>query len=66
MGIAKRKTVVQACMQMGITQMGITEQTCYRWRKEYGGNDGENRSLNVRPRRDERQAISITVQVGEP
>ena len=31
-GLAQGKTVVQACQQMG-----ITEQTCYRWRKEYGG-----------------------------
>ena len=31
-GLAQGKTVVQACKQMG-----ITEQTYYRWRKEYGG-----------------------------
>ena len=30
--LAQGKTVVQACKQMG-----ITEQTYYRWRKEYGG-----------------------------
>ena len=30
--MAQGKTVVQACKQMG-----ITEQTYYRWRKEYGG-----------------------------
>ena len=31
-GLAQGKTVVQVCKQMG-----ITEQTYYRWRKEYGG-----------------------------
>ena len=31
-GLAQGKTVVQACKQMG-----VTEQTYYRWRKEYGG-----------------------------
>ena len=30
--LAQGKTVVQACKQMG-----ITEQTYYRWRKETGG-----------------------------
>ena len=30
--LAQGKTVVQACKQMG-----ITEQTYYRWWKEYGG-----------------------------
>ena len=30
--LAQGKTVVQACKQMG-----ITGQTYYRWRKEYGG-----------------------------
>ena len=30
--LAQGKSVVQACKQMG-----ITEQTYYRWRKEYGG-----------------------------
>ena len=30
--MAQGKTVVQVCKQMG-----ITEQTYYRWRKEYGG-----------------------------
>ena len=32
MRLAQGKTVVQACKQME-----ITEQTYYRWRKEYGG-----------------------------
>ena len=30
--LAKGQTVVQACRTLG-----ITEQTYYRWRKEYGG-----------------------------
>lgn len=30
--IAQRQTVAQACKQIG-----VTEQTYYRWRKEYGG-----------------------------
>lgn len=30
--IAQGRTVVQACKQIG-----VTEQTYYRWRKEYGG-----------------------------
>ena len=30
--LSQGKTVVQACREMG-----ITEQTYYRWRKEYGG-----------------------------
>ena len=30
--IAQGKTVVEACKQLG-----VTEQTYYRWRKEYGG-----------------------------
>ena len=30
--LAKGKTVLQVCKQLG-----ITEQTYYRWRKEYGG-----------------------------
>jgi putative transposase len=30
--ISQRKTVAQACKQIG-----VTEQTYYRWRKEYGG-----------------------------
>ena len=30
--LAQGETVVKACKQMG-----ITEQTYYRWRKEYGG-----------------------------
>ena len=32
MGLAQGKTVGQMCKQIG-----VTEQTCYRWRKEYGG-----------------------------
>ena len=31
-GLAQGQTVGQVCKQMG-----VTEQTCYRWRKEYGG-----------------------------
>ena len=31
-GIAKGQTVPEACRQIGVTQ-----QTYYRWRKEYGG-----------------------------
>jgi len=30
--VAKGATVVEACRQIG-----VTEQTLYRWRKEYGG-----------------------------
>jgi putative transposase len=30
--LSQGRTVVQACREMG-----ITEQTYYRWRKEYGG-----------------------------
>ncbi len=30
--IAQSRTVAQACKQIG-----VTEQTYYRWRKEYGG-----------------------------
>ena len=30
--VAKGSTVVEACRQIG-----VTEQTLYRWRKEYGG-----------------------------
>lgn len=30
--IAQGRTVAQACKQIG-----VTEQTYYRWRKEYGG-----------------------------
>ena len=30
--IAQNRTVVQACKQIG-----VSEQTYYRWRKEYGG-----------------------------
>ena len=30
--LAKGQTVAQACKQIG-----VTEQTYYRWRKEYGG-----------------------------
>jgi putative transposase len=30
--LSQGRTVGQACREMG-----ITEQTCYRWRKEYGG-----------------------------
>jgi putative transposase len=30
--ISQRQTVAQACKQIG-----VTEQTYYRWRKEYGG-----------------------------
>ena len=32
MALAQGKTVVQVCKQIG-----VTEQTYYRWRKEYGG-----------------------------
>ena len=32
MGQAKGRTVAQACKKIG-----VTEQTYYRWRKEYGG-----------------------------
>lgn len=30
--IAQHKTIAEACKQLG-----VTEQTYYRWRKEYGG-----------------------------
>lgn len=30
--LAKGQTISQACRKLG-----VTGQTCYRWRKEYGG-----------------------------
>jgi putative transposase len=30
--LAKGQSALQACRKVG-----VTEQTCYRWRKEYGG-----------------------------
>ena len=32
MAVANRKSTLQACKEAG-----IVEQTCYSWRKEYGG-----------------------------
>ena len=36
-GVANGKTLPQACKEMEIVEAEITEQTYYRWRKEYGG-----------------------------
>ena len=40
-----------------IKQIGVIEQTCYRWRKQYGGMDVRLKAREINITRDQRPMI---------